>query len=148
MTSVYAMPQDEEYNPNLAARETHRAVAKPRRKPESEVVSEGIALIKKQYNGHARKVHGGAESQTGEPDLDCCVRGRAVKLEAKALDGRPTGPQLLSMRRWAKAGALVGWFRTNAHVVAILEHLSDPGFVPDLAHPGCTCPLHTTGNPS
>ena len=23
-----------------------------------------------------------------------------------------------------------------------LDHLDDPGFVPDLPHPGCSCPKH------
>jgi hypothetical protein len=143
------MPQDEDYDSGLAARQSITGALAPRRKPESEVVSDAIALIKgKAYHGYARKVHGGAMSQTGEPDLDVCVRGRAIKLEAKAIGGRPTGPQMVSMRRWSRAGALVGWFRTNAHVVAILDHLDDPGFVPDLSMPGCSCPRHAQGGES
>ena len=78
----------------------------------------------------------------GEPDVDACVRGRAVKLEAKAEGNKPTSPQLAALRRWGRAGALVGWFRVLEHVQQLLEHLDEPLFIPDLSYPGCRCPRH------
>lgn len=136
------IPPDEGYDTTLAIRLSTSGAQRPRRKPEREVVADAVDLIVKTYRGYARKTHGGAYSQTGEPDLDACIRGRCVKLEAKAIDGRPTLPQMESMRRWSNAGALVGWFRNNTEVVEILDHLEHPGFVPDLTRPGCHCPIH------
>jgi hypothetical protein len=143
------VPQDEEYDGALAIRRSREATAKPKPTRESTVVASVIALIKsKRYGGHARKTHGGAMSQRGEPDVDACVRGRAVKLEGKQIGEKPDMPQMLAMRRWAQSGALVGWFQSTRHVVEILDHLEHPGFVPDLSRPGCSCPQHQPGDPS
>lgn len=78
----------------------------------------------------------------GEPDIDACIRGRACKFETKVGDNTPTVPQRTALGRWAGAGALVGWYRDLEQLRALLEHLDDPEFVPDLDHPGCRCPLH------
>jgi hypothetical protein len=88
-------------------------------------------------------VHGGAHGNAGEPDIDACVRGRSVKLEAKRPGERPTPAQVGAMKRWADAGALAGWFTGNEHIVQILDHV-DGGqdFVLDLSRPGCVCPVH------
>lgn len=134
-----ADPEDAIFSPRAA---TPRRAGKPRRKPESEVVSEAKAMLNTRQGAYFRKVHGGAMGNVGEPDLDGCEHGRAVKLEAKAGSEKPTGPQMGAMRRWAKVGALVGWFRNNEHVNQIMDHVSDPDFVPDLDHPGCSCAKH------
>lgn len=114
----------------------------PRRKPESEVVSEGINHIRSLPSGYARKVHGGAMGNAGEPDVDACVRGRSVKLEAKAGTNKPTQVQAAALRRWAKAGALVGWFTTTQHVIELLDHMDDSDYVTNLDAPGCAQPCH------
>lgn len=133
-------PEDEVFSPRAA---TPKNAGKPRRKPEAEVVAAALKLINDRPDGHGRKVHGGAFSQVGEPDIDACVAGRAVKLEAKTDKNKPTGPQMVSMRRWASVGALAGWFTNNEHVTQLLDHLAEPGFIsPDLTRPGCSCERH------
>lgn len=130
---------DEEWSPEP---ERQRIARRPpgRRKPERDVVADGIALLRQK--GYARKVHGGAYGNAGEPDVDAVVKGRACKFEAKTTGTKPTPVQLGAMKRWAGAGALVGWFRNNQHLEELLLHLDDVNFVPDLTQPGCACPLH------
>lgn len=123
----------------IAAREALR----PRRRSEADIVSDVINYIRSLPLGHARKVHGDAYTQVGEPDVDACVRGRSVKLEGKTDRSRPTAVQAQAMKRWRAAGALVGWFRSRADVEALLEHLDDPNFEADLERPGCGCLLHS-----
>lgn len=112
----------------------------PRRKPENEIVRDGIGYLRSV--GYARKVHGGAMGNIGEPDVDACVRGRTVKLEAKAGSNKPKAVQLAALNRWAKVGALVGWFTTTQHIVELLDHLDDKDYVTDLSAPGCARPCH------
>src|SRR3954465_3368277 len=133
------IPEDAPYSRQAA---TPARAGKPRRKPEAEVVAEGIDMLRALPDGYARKVHGSSMGNVGEPDVDACVAGRACKFEAKAADGEPSGAQVGAMRRWAAAGALVGWFRNNDHIEQLLDHLHDPRFVPDLGHPGCSCSKH------
>lgn len=141
---VPLLPEDEEFDPGIA-RVIMRAGAAPRHRSEAEVVRDALVLLRSL--GYARKVHGGIHGNVGEPDLDACVHGRCLKLEAKSVGNRPTGPQMVALRKWAKAGALVGWFRTNGHIREILDHLTEVGFVPDLAYPGCHCPRHAKLQP-
>lgn len=115
---------------------------RPRRKPESEIVSEAISHIRALRDGYARKVHGGAMGNAGEPDLDACVRGRSCKFEAKAGSNTPSRVQLASLERWARAGALVGWFRSTAELQQLLDHADDHEYVTDLGSPGCSQPCH------
>jgi hypothetical protein len=115
---------------------------RPRRKPESEIVLEGINHIRSILHGYARKVHGGSMGNAGEPDVDACVRGRACKFEAKAGANKPSRVQLAAMRRWEKAGALVGWFRSNAELQELLDHVAEPDYLTDLSAPGCSQPCH------
>ena len=137
-----ASPQDEEYDPGIARTLQIKRGSARRVKPERTVVADGRALIFTR-GGYARKVHGGAYGNTGEPDLDGCLRGRALKFEAKRIGERPAGPQMAALRRWATVGALVGWFRTDGELGDLLDHADEQGFVPpDLTRPGCTCPRH------
>jgi hypothetical protein len=129
-----AVAQDEEYAP--PPRRT-RVV----RRSEADVVAEGLDYIRGLPQAHARKVHGGALGNAGEPDLDAVVRGRAFKPEAKRPDGseKPSAVQLAAMRRWEEAGALVGWFTSTEHLAQLLDHLDDLTFKVDLSKPGCQC---------
>lgn len=65
----------------------------------------------------ARKTHGTQFSQ-GEPDIDACVAGHALKVEAKMPGKGPTPLQAATLRRWEAAGAYVG-------VVHSLEELEE-----------------------
>lgn len=138
-----AVPQDEPFDGRVGVA-MRRGVA-PRHRSEADVVRDALGLLRSL--GYARKVHGGAHGNVGEPDIDGCVSGRALKLEAKSIGNKPTGAQYASMRRWASAGALVGWFRTNGELCAILDHVADIGFVPDLDRPGCSCARHVQVEP-
>jgi hypothetical protein len=133
MTTAF-VPEDAAYAPP-----PRRTRVKTR--SEADIVSDALDYLR--GVGYARKVHGGAHGNAGEPDIDACVRGRSVKLEAKRPGERPTPAQVGAMKRWADAGALAGWFTGNEHIVQILDHV-DGGqdFVLDLSRPGCVCPVH------
>ena len=77
----------------------------------------------------ARKVHGSLHSQAGEPDIDACVRGRAVKIEVKLPGERPTPVQYAALRRWQRAGALAGWCDSKHGLEELLRHVEDYGWV-------------------
>lgn len=139
------MIDDIPFDPEPLRRVAARKAARPRRRTEKEIVDEGIAYIRSEPRSYARKVHGSQFGNAGEPDVDAVCRGRAVKLECKAPDGgRPTPIQFGALKRWAKAGALAGWFTCLDHVRQILDHVDDttPGFVIDVTYPGCSCPRH------
>lgn len=134
---------DAVWTPDPARRKLKSKIGKPRRKPEAEVVTEGIAFLNTLSRTWAWKIHGGLHGQVGQPDVDGCSAGRSIKFEAKTTGTKPEGHQLGILRRWAETGALVGWFRDNDHLRQLLAHLDDPTFVPDLTRPGCACPLHS-----
>lgn len=134
-----AVPEDATYNQKAA---TPARAGRPRVKPEAEVAEDGLKLLRNLPQTYAWKIHGGPFGNVGEPDFDGCSRGRSLKFEAKRPGKEPTKAQLGALRRWAKAGALVGWFTSNDHIVQLLDHIDDPVFVPDLSHPGCSCARH------
>ena len=51
------------------------------RTPEGRITERVIAAIRARPNAWARKVHGGPYGTAGEPDVDACIAGRAVKLD-------------------------------------------------------------------
>lgn len=132
-------PTDAPFDPKALRRN------RPRVRSEAAIVAEALKMINQLPAGRARKVHGGPYSQIGEPDIDACVAGRAVKLEAKRPGEKPDGHQVGVMSAWRKAGALVGWFTDKRHVAQILDHANDPTFSPDPATPGCSCGQHGGG---
>lgn len=96
---------------------------------ESELVSKLIHHIRDlPAPSHARKVHGSRYQDAGEPDVDAAVSGRAVKVEAKVPGARPTAVQYGAMRRWERAGALVGWVTCVRELEDLLSHLDDPAW--------------------
>lgn len=133
---------DAPYDPAPLRKAAARRAAAPPARAEVAINTDVINYIRSLPLGHARKVHGDAHTQIGEPDIDGCVRGRAVKIEGKTRDNRPTAAQQLAMRRWRAAGALTGWFRSVQDARDLLDHIDDPSFAPDLEHPGCICPRH------
>ena len=138
-----ASPEDAPFDATPLRKLAARKALQPRSRSEADIVSDVINYIRSLPLGHARKVHGDAYTQVGEPDVDACVRGRAVKLEGKTDRGRPTATQVQALKRWRRAGALTGWFRSRADVEALLEHLDDPSFEADLERPGCGCSMHS-----
>jgi len=92
-------------------------------KPETKIVNLLIGHLR-DTGGYARKVHGNAYS-SGEPDIDACVRGRAVKVEVKVPGRKPTAQQLARLRRWQEAQALAGWVTSLSELVELLDHLDD-----------------------
>lgn len=57
----------------------------------------------------AENVSGNAK-QSGRADINGCYKGRCFKIELKSPDTgyKPTKQQLLYLKRWKRAGALVG----------------------------------------
>lgn len=86
-----------------------------------------VKRIRGEHGGHARKVHGNAAT-IGEPDIDACLRGRAVKLELKQPGEKPTKLQYVKLRAWQAAGALAGWATTMVEVDELLSHVDDVGW--------------------
>lgn len=119
-----------------------RKAAAPRHRTEADINTDVINYVRSLPLGYARKVHGSANAQVGEPDIDACVRGRSVKLEGKTRDNKPTAVQRQAMQRWRKAGALVGWFRSVQDARDLLDHIDELDFAADLDQPGCACPRH------
>lgn len=93
--------------------------------PEAKITKKVIDRLKE--FGHARKVHQG-RYQTGEPDVDACIEGRAIKIEVKVPGNKPTDNQYAVMRRWERSGALVGWVTSVEAVDKLLERLDTPGW--------------------
>lgn len=137
------MIADIPFDPDPLRKAAARKAARPRRVTEKEIVDLGINYIRSLESSYARKVHGSQFGNAGEPDVDAVHYGRSVKLECKAPDGgKPTVVQFGALKRWAKAGALTGWFTCLDHVREILDHVADTDFVIDVTHPGCSCPRH------
>lgn len=83
--------------------------------------------------GHLfQKMHQGAFSGSGEPDLDGCVYGRTVKIELKVEGGSrkpaPTAKQHRRLLQWQEADALVGWATSMIQVFEILGRRNDPTY--------------------
>jgi hypothetical protein len=75
--------------------------------PETRLVNRIIRWLNDQPSTRARKGHGSVY-QTGEPDVDAVVCGRAVKLEVKLPGEEPTALQARVLALWEAAGAVVG----------------------------------------
>jgi len=111
------------------AAQVHRSRYRPASQSESELTTEVLTTLNAMPEVFARKVHGSSEQGAGEPDIDACVRGRAVKIELKVWGGsrrdRPTAKQHRRMLQWQEAGALVGWARDLDEVLAIVDRWDD-----------------------
>jgi hypothetical protein len=125
--------EDEPFSAQLA-----RVRAQPRAstRPEGEITADCLTWLNSQPRTKARKVHQGAMTGGGEPDIDACARGRAVKIEVKRPGQVPTGRQLRRMEEWQRAGALVGWVTSLADLQAIMAHVGNPEFRNPLTGPG------------
>lgn len=86
---------------------------------ESVIVAAAIAQLNKIPGCVAQKIHGSAY---GHPLLDvlACKDGRMFLLEGKQPGKKPTARQEATMRKWAAAGAVVGWFTSAEEAVDIV----------------------------
>lgn len=103
---------------------------------ESTISRRILAHLNERERTFARKVHQNAVTGGSEPDIDGCCEGRALKFEVKRPGQQPTDAQLHRLRQWQAAGALVGWGTCVPHLVEILAHVHDPGWVNPLTGPG------------
>lgn len=77
--------------------------------PENKLVLRMIERLRKlDCPSWARKVHGSAFGNAGEPDIDAVVVGVPIKAEVKTPGNRPTDSQNAALRRWERAGAVTG----------------------------------------
>lgn len=81
------------------------------RERENSIVRAILKYLNTLPQARARKVHGDIYNP-GEPDIDAVIAGRAVKLEVKAADNTPTPIQVLTLKKWAAAGAVTGVVRS------------------------------------
>lgn len=68
---------------------------------------------------HSR--HGGMYDIKGNPDITGCLNGRRIEIEVKQPGQKPTPIQFAVMRKWEKAGAVVGWATTIEEAKEILK---------------------------
>lgn len=133
-------PLDEEplsFDAQVSTARRSIAAGAPRSRSESAIVGEILEWFNGRDDAVARKVHQAALSGGGEPDIDACVRGRSVKIEVKRPGVPAPGPrQLNRLRRWQRAGALVGWVTDLAGVQALLDHVDDVEWINPLTGPG------------
>ena len=73
--------------------------------PEAKVKSK-IHKALKDAGAYAVNYIGGMYAANGTPDILACLDGRFIGIEAKAGYNKPTGIQVLSLRKIAKAGGL------------------------------------------
>lgn len=110
---------------------------------ERRVVEAVISYLNGLPHARARKVHGGAHGPAGEPDVDACVAGRAVKVEVKAPGAAgATRLQRRRLEQWAEAGAVVGEVRSVEDVRALLMA---EGLLGGVAGDAACCEGHAAG---
>lgn len=136
---------DAPYDPEPLRAAAARKAVQPRHRSEAAIVADVIDYIQALSEGHARKVHGSAMGQRGEPDIDACVGGRAVKLEGKTVRNRPTVQQHEALKRWQDSGALAGWFCSVQDALDLLDHVGEADYRAGLEYPGCRCSRHWNG---
>lgn len=133
MPAVEEVPEDEPFSAQLArARSRTRSTTRP----EGEITAEALEWLNSQPRTKARKVHQSAMTGGGEPDIDACCRGRAVKIEMKRPGEEPPERQLRRMREWQRSGALVGWACSLPDVQALMERVADMQWQNPLTGPG------------
>lgn len=76
---------------------------------ESVIVQTILDYINGLPEGVAEKLQGSALS-SGKADINACYKGRTLRLEVKTADhgNRASKKQEINLKRWEKAGAVVG----------------------------------------
>ena len=130
------IPVDDEYTQPGAAVLRSRPVRAPERS-EAGITAEVIAWIKSLPCSYAWKLHSGAMGESGHPDIDGCIAGRAVKIEMKRPGRRPTPLQMQRLIKWRATGAIAGWATSLKEAQALVEKsLAEPGWRNPLTAPG------------
>lgn len=96
---------------------------------ETDITAKCLKHLNAQSRCVARKQHASQYGNVGEPDIDGCWDGRALKIEVKMPGKKPTPLQMAAMRRWERAGALAGWVTSLDEMLELLDHVDDPGWV-------------------
>lgn len=135
VAGALAPPPDVPADEPFAARVVH-AATRPVTQSEGSIVADMLRWLAVQPQCLARKVHQTGVTGSGEPDLDICWRGRAVKIEVKRPGQRPTRVQVRRLLQWRDAGALVAWVTSLDDLRAVLSHADDYSYVPDLETSG------------
>lgn len=132
------MIDDEEFSaPRLRDRKPPtRPVPDKRPQLEGEITAAALRWLNRQPRTYAWKLHSSPLGQTGHPDIDACVNGRAVKIEMKRPGQKPTAHQLGRLQRWGQSGALVGWATSVEHVEQLHGRAADMNWVNPLTGPG------------
>lgn len=87
---------------------------------EASVVKSIIKYLNSLPAARAIKVPGDAK-RSGEPDIDACVDGRAVKLEVKRPgNNKVTRLQQTTLDKWKAAGAVAGVVHSVDEVLELL----------------------------
>jgi hypothetical protein len=65
----------------------------------------------------------GNGNQSGRADINGCINGKCFKIELKSPDhnNKPTLKQLYYLRKWKKAGAIVGVCYSKEDVIKLLQ---------------------------
>jgi len=67
------------------------------------------------------KIHGGAYSIVGTPDITGCIHGRSIFIEVKRHGEDPTPKQCNELDLWLAPGALTGVVRSARDAVEIIN---------------------------
>lgn len=132
-TSPGLMMSEQLVADDLEDEEFVATIARPRPRAtrpagEGATTAEVLQVLNARPGHRFQKMHQGAHSGSGEPDLDGCVHGRCVKIEMKAPGKEPAVKQNRRLLQWQEAGALVGWARNLDEVEQILDQRENPHY--------------------
>ncbi len=92
---------------------------------ESALVRRVVAEFNSWPATRAVKIHGSMFGRVGDPDIWGCTHGRMFVLEGKLPGKRPRTIQRIELKRWEKAGAIVGWFTTLEEAIEIVRGMEN-----------------------
>ena len=87
---------------------------------ESSRVRAIIQVLNSLPNTKCIKIHGGAYTETGTPDIIGCREGRMFVLECKVGYNKPTKIQTHRLKQWAGAGAVAAVVHSAEEVLECL----------------------------
>lgn len=107
--------------------------------PREATIQAGIIAYLKSLPGvTAENVHGNA-FQSGRPDINACVNGQLLRLEAKSPDhgNKASDLQKANMRQWRAAGALCCVVYSVSEVKKLVRQKTTPGKAQALSSEVC-----------
>jgi len=87
---------------------------------ERSIVRDILKVLSGLENCVCRKLHGGAYSKTGDPDIYGCHAGTMFVFEAKAPGGKVSKMQRYRLEEWAGSGAITGVVRCTGDALRLL----------------------------